>query len=152
MTMTEQENTTIQEMRDTIKRLEERAKSSEKLVADQLTELKGHRISKAGYSEGSPGFQILTDFYDGDLTDIDAMKSFAGRYGHQPADTAPSEGDTVEAEDTRLQLLQRRAAPAAPANQRQQLEAGIAEAEEAGDTMRAIMLKSQLHLLENPLS
>lgn len=147
-----EDNFTIQEMRDTIKRLEERAKAAEKLVSEQNSELKGYRITKTGFPEDSPGFKVLTDFYDGDLADVAAMREFAGRYGHNPAE-APKPGaqaDVVEAEDRRLGGLQATAAAAVPGTAIQQVEAQIREAEAAGDAVAALRLKSQLHQLQYP--
>jgi hypothetical protein len=109
-------------------------------------ELKGHRIARAGFPEGSEGHRLLTDFFAGDLGKVEEMVEFAGKYGHKPATATPppAADDEVERGDRTLSQLAVTGAPVLPKGETERLQTEIAKAEGEHRIKDAIRLKSQL--------
>jgi hypothetical protein len=123
-------------------------------------DLKGFRITEAGFPKGSPGYNVLADHYDGDLSAVEAVREFAAKYGHEPAAApatpAPEGGPpagAIEAEAVRADRREAVATPATPAGgggRREQLAAEIAEMEanpSPETAVRLVSLKSELYRL-----
>jgi len=118
-------------------------------------ELRVVRFERAGFPEGSEAFSLLSDFYQGNADDLDAIKEFAAKYGHQPGTPAGGDegADFVGQGDQRLDGLRQSGqsnTPTSAMSQEQQLVKRINELESSGDRSNMselISLKNQLHLL-----
>lgn len=136
------------ELRAAYDRAIKAVKERDQRIVGMEGELKGHRISAAGFPEGSEGHRLLTDFYQGDLADKAALAEFAGKYGHKPGTpTAPAVPDPVERADQKLTQLGAAGVPIVPAGEQERLAAEVAKAESEHRIADAIRLKNQLHSL-----
>lgn len=137
----------------------ERAIAENKTLQKQLesltVEVKGSRIAKAGFPEGTPGHRFLADFYDGDLSDVQAMQARAKEYGHTPdSDDSPPvvrpTADRVEAGDQQLGRVRAAAQQVQqPVGSEEQLVEAIQVAESEGRWPDAISLKNELHRIRH---
>lgn len=122
------------------------------------TELKGTRIVKAGFPEGTPGFQLLADLYDGDLSNVQALAEFAGRYGHTPVAAGGGTGgvDVIERAATAAELREGQGQSVTPPGAGGEIERvanRIRELEAKGgreNLQELISLKNQLQRLTVP--
>jgi hypothetical protein len=134
-------------LRAAYKRATAKVKELESGLGEKDTALKGYRLAEAGFPKGTPGWNLLNDLFVGDVTDAEAVKSFAEKYGHAPGAVAPSteQPDPVTAGDQRLQGLRQSATPITPdTSQIAGLEVLRQKAESEGRITDAIALKDAI--------
>lgn len=140
------------ELRAAYDRATRALREREQRIGTLEAELKGTRIARAGFPEGSEGHTLLTDFYPGDLSKSDEMVAFAAKYGHKPGVPAappvpPAGPDVVESGDSQLGTLQAGSAALVPQGEPERLAMEVTKAEQERRPMEAIRLKNQLHQL-----
>ncbi|MFH2071696.1 MAG: hypothetical protein ABIJ75_02470 [Actinomycetota bacterium] len=131
-------------------------KRAKKIIADQQgvigtleVEVKGTRIASV-FPPGTPGHQVLADFYDGDLTNVEAMTEFAGRYGHVPEVATDPETGGRRRQEAKVEAIRtdpRTGVVGAPKGREAELEAEIHRLESEGKYTETIALKNELGAL-----
>ena len=135
-----------QELREAYERSQARIAELEGTVEELSGQLRPLRIERAGFPEGSPGYKHLTNFYDGDVNDVEAMTTFAAEYGFEPGQ-APRRTDTpdpVADADAKAGQLRTNSQPLEPETEEQALHQEIVKAESEGRWSDAINLKRQM--------
>lgn len=136
------------QLRDAYKRAVARVKELEGTIETLQGDVRGFKITKAGFPEGSEAYRLLADFYDGDIGDIDGLKAFAAKYGHKPGESqtpAPAApADEIENGDRLAGELGGSAQPVTPVKDADKLKAEIAKAESEGRLRDAISMKNRL--------
>lgn len=148
------------ELRAALERTQNELKEAKAENARLLADIKGVRIEKAGFpaDQHPHGYRNLVELYEGDLGDLEAIRSFAEeRFGYQPvAGSVVEEQPPTEQRfggDERAEALRTSpgARPAVPPSQdeEQAFVAAINQAESEGRISDAIALRTQLAALRD---